>query len=53
MAIPAHMTATINSKKGMTPKFGDFFYEDASIKRERQNKEFVHFLDRFKPKSAH
>lgn len=49
MATPALMFAQVHSKRGETPMLKDFFYESAEAKRERQQKEFIRFLETFEP----
>jgi len=53
MAVPAHILATVHSKKGASPKMKDFFYEDPAVKKERQTKQFFHFLETYEPKRKH
>lgn len=50
MAIPAHMFAQANSKKGSEPPFKEFIYVDPETARIEKQKAFIGFLDHFEPK---
>lgn len=50
MAIPAHMYASVKSKKGREPSLQSFYYEDSQSKKEREQSQFLHFLDSYEPK---
>lgn len=53
MAVPAHMTAAIHSKKGQTPKLSSFIYEHPDAKKERETLEFFNFLESYEQKKRH
>jgi hypothetical protein len=50
MAVPAHMFASVHSKKGAVPPFKDFVYVDPMTEEIEKQKAFIGFLDHYEPR---